>query len=88
MFCPLKSSGIVSRDTISDGDYAASGEASIRRQARRVTPASNVTVGMKVKTNTGTATAAGVVSGAWLGQSGGSSAEVGAKCRSGGVWPK
>ena len=34
-------------------------------QVRGLTPASNVTGRVKVKTNTGTAMAAGVVAGAW-----------------------
>ena len=70
MFCPLKSSAIVSRDTIADGNYAASGEADIRRSARRVTPASDATLVTKDKTNTGSAAAAGVVSGAPHGRRG------------------
>jgi hypothetical protein len=70
VFCPLKSSVIVSRGTITDGNYAASGEADIRRPARRVTPASDATLEVKDKTNTGSAAAAGVVSGAPHGRRG------------------
>ena len=95
MFCPLKSSEIVSRDTISDGNYAASGEADIRQQARGVTPASDVNDWTKVKTNTGTTAAAGVVTGAWRWSAGCDNADAtdypvgrAAKRRSGGVWPK
>ena len=65
VFCPLKSSEIVSRDTIADGNYAGSGDPDIRHQARGLTPANDVTDWVKVKANTGTAVAAGVVSGAW-----------------------
>jgi hypothetical protein len=46
------------------------GGADIRHQARGVTPTSDVTDWMKVKTNTGIAAAAGVVSGARLGRPG------------------
>lgn len=70
MFCPLKSSEMVPRDTIYDGNYAASGEADIRRTARRVTPASDATLEVKDETNTGSAAAAGVVTGAPHGRRG------------------
>ena len=76
MFCPLKSSGMLPHGTISDGNYAASGEAGIRHQARGVTPTSDVNGWMKVKTNTGTTAAAGVVTGARHGQPGGISADT------------
>ena len=74
MFCPLKSSDVVSRDAIADGNYAVSGEADIRHRARGITPTSDVNGWMKNKTNTGTTAAAGVVTGARHGRLGGSSA--------------
>ena len=46
-------------------------------RARRVTPASDVTAWAKVRNNTGTAMAAGVVSGAWQGRPSVSKAVVG-----------
>ena len=75
MFCPLKSSGMLPHGTIPDGNYAASGEANIRHQARGVTPTSDVNGWMKVKTNTGATAAAGVVTGARHGQPGDISAD-------------
>ena len=74
MFCPLKSSEIVSRDTINDENDVASGEVHIRYRARGITPTSDVNGWMKNKTNTGTTAAAGVVTGARHGRPGGSSA--------------
>ena len=90
VFCPLKSSEIVSRDTMSDGNYAASGEADIRQRTRGVTPTSDVNGWTKVKTNTGTTAATGVVTGARRGRPGVIIADIlsCAKRRSGGVWPK
>ena len=68
VFCPLKSSGMVSTYTIPDGNYAASGEADIRHQARGLTAASDVNGWTKVKTNTGTTAATGMVTGALRGR--------------------
>ena len=76
MFCPLKSSEMLPHGRISDGNYAASGEAGIRHQARGVTPTSDVNGWMKVQTNTGATAAAGVVTGARHGRPGAISADA------------
>jgi len=57
-------------------------------QARRVTPASDVTVWTKIRANTGTSAAAGMVTGAWLGRPGDSNAVEGESglSRSGPGW--
>ena len=65
MFCPQK--WAISRIA---RNYAATGVADIQQRTRRVTPASNVTVRVEVKNNTGIAMAAGVVPGARLGRPG------------------
>ena len=64
VFCPLKSLWIPAVAG-PDANYAAPEGADIQHQARGLTPASDVTDRAKVKTNTGTAAAAGVVTGAW-----------------------
>jgi hypothetical protein len=76
VFYPLKSLVIVSCDTITDGNYAASGEADIRHRARGVTPTSDVNGWVEVKTNTGATAAAGVVTGARHGRPGVISADT------------
>jgi hypothetical protein len=65
VFCPLKwAIPRIARN------YAATGVADIQQRTRRVTPASDVTVRVKVVTNTGITMAAGVVPGARLGRPG------------------
>ena len=89
VFCPLKSLGLLRPG----GNCAVPGGRDTQQRVRGVTPTSDVNDRIKVKANTGATAAAGVVTGARLGQPGVPSGEgpdgtLVMKCRSGGEWPE